>query len=139
MIFMHRQVSGPAANEVVDHINHNTLDNRRKNLRNVSQRANLQHVNPSKKTSRYRWVSQEKRLKTWRVCVHPQGGKRPACRMAGFRNEHAAAFAANCAMSHFFPNDTLNQIPADKTPADADKIALKAFAACGQWEDAYLL
>lgn len=40
VIFLHREIMGCPENRVVDHINHNKLDNRRSNLRIVSKSAN---------------------------------------------------------------------------------------------------
>lgn len=40
-IFMHRTIAGATAGEYVDHINHNTLDNRQCNLRVGTQRDNM--------------------------------------------------------------------------------------------------
>jgi hypothetical protein len=42
-IYLHRVIANPADNEVVDHKNHDGLDNRRANLRNCTQGANLQN------------------------------------------------------------------------------------------------
>jgi hypothetical protein len=40
-VYMHRQIMAPARGLVVDHINHDTLDNRRDNLRVCTQKQNL--------------------------------------------------------------------------------------------------
>lgn len=42
-IRMHRFITTPLDSEVVDHINHNTLDNRRENLRVCTQAENCQN------------------------------------------------------------------------------------------------
>ena len=41
LIMMHRLIMNAPAGKVVDHLNHNTLDNRKKNLRIVTQHENL--------------------------------------------------------------------------------------------------
>ncbi len=40
-IFMHRKIMNQPADKVIDHINHNGLDNRRSNLRIVTQEQNV--------------------------------------------------------------------------------------------------
>lgn len=45
-IYMHRQISNAAKEDVVDHINRNTLDNRRGNLRNTTNSHNEQNKEP---------------------------------------------------------------------------------------------
>ena len=56
-ISMHREIAKPLPDEFVDHINHNTLDNRRENLRTVSHRENMLNRLPvSTSSSRYKGV-----------------------------------------------------------------------------------
>lgn len=43
-IRMHREICSASPSQVVDHINGNTLDNRRENLRAVSNAENLQNI-----------------------------------------------------------------------------------------------
>ena len=43
MILMHRQIMQPAPGLVVDHINHDPLDNTRANLRTCTQRENMKN------------------------------------------------------------------------------------------------
>ena len=133
-LYMHRAIVCAGPGEVVDHQNHRTIDNRKRNLRAVSMRANLQHVNTRKKSSQYRWVSKEKRLKVWQASVHPRGGGYKRCRLGSFRNEVEAAVAANAAMSHLFPGDELNQIPASEMPMNAHEIKLAALERVIAWE-----
>jgi hypothetical protein len=45
-IYMHRLITGASNFLVVDHINHNTLDNRRDNLRVCTQKENLYNRKP---------------------------------------------------------------------------------------------
>lgn len=43
-ILLHRHLMSPAADEVVDHLNRDTLDNRRANLRVCTQRENIRNT-----------------------------------------------------------------------------------------------
>lgn len=51
-IKMHRLIMGLVHGDgkVVDHINHDTLDNRRENLRVCTHKENMQNINPSKRS-----------------------------------------------------------------------------------------
>lgn len=65
-IRMHRLILNPPKNMQVDHINHNKLDNRRCNLRIVTNQENQFNRNPSKNnTSGYVGVSYNKECKKW--------------------------------------------------------------------------
>ena len=57
-IRMHRQIMHPPDHLVIDHINHDGLDNRRANLRIVTSRQNLLNCKrrPRGQSSRYRGV-----------------------------------------------------------------------------------
>jgi hypothetical protein len=51
IVRMHREVCKPAEGMVVDHINGNTLDNRRSNLRELSRGDNSRHVTKPARSS----------------------------------------------------------------------------------------
>jgi hypothetical protein len=54
-LLMHRLIMKPQKDEVVDHINHNPLDNRKANLRVCSRKENARNRKREKtKTSRYK-------------------------------------------------------------------------------------
>lgn len=50
-IWMHREISNPPEHLEVDHINRNTLDNRKKNLRHVTHKQNMQNQGLRKNNS----------------------------------------------------------------------------------------
>ena len=52
---LHRWIANPPKNMVVDHINHNTLDNRKSNLRVVTQSENKQNTKSPKITGVYKY------------------------------------------------------------------------------------
>jgi hypothetical protein len=69
-VMLHRYLLNPAVGMVVDHVNHNTLDNRRKNIRVITQAQNTQnkkHLTKSK--SGFRNVAWNNRLSKWRVKI----------------------------------------------------------------------
>ncbi len=73
-ILMHRQIMNPPAGLEVDHINHNGLDNRRCNLRNVTRTQNAQNQLPrSGGSSQYKGVHRNKGNKKWTVSIGANG------------------------------------------------------------------
>jgi hypothetical protein len=75
---MHREVINPPAHLDVDHINHNGLDNRKANLRPVTQAQNCLN-RPYKiykkkiSSSKYKGVTWHKRMKKWTAQICYQG------------------------------------------------------------------
>ncbi|GMA50168.1 hypothetical protein GCM10025857_15250 [Alicyclobacillus contaminans] len=66
-LYLHRLVVDAPPGMVVDHINHNTLDNRKSNLRIVTNAENLQNTRGAQKnsTTGIRGVSWHKKQKKW--------------------------------------------------------------------------
>lgn len=63
---MHRLILRVKKGQITDHINHDTLDNRRVNLRRCTNAQNLQNQLPRKNTSsKYKGVSWYKSNKKW--------------------------------------------------------------------------
>jgi len=68
-VLMHRVILGAEKGQVVDHKNHNGLDNRRENLRLCSSQQNNFNTRPLRGTSKYKGVSLEKRTGRWRAFI----------------------------------------------------------------------
>lgn len=88
---MHRFITQPEPALVVDHANHNGLDNRRQNLRVVSRGANclnLSGPNPNNVHSGLRGVRLNPRTNKWIAAVRVEGKDR---RLGTFTNKHEAA------------------------------------------------
>jgi hypothetical protein len=70
-IKMHRQITNAPDHLVVDHIDHNGLNNRNTNLRNATFTQNCQNQRRlSHKTSKYKGVHWNKRQKKWAAQIH---------------------------------------------------------------------
>lgn len=61
----HSVLLNPAGGLIVDHINHDGLDNRRENLRVCTKGENLRNKIPTKATSNYKGVSWHKQSQKW--------------------------------------------------------------------------
>lgn len=94
---MHREIMGNPAGLDIDHINHNTLDNRRCNLRVASRSQNA--ANCKGRGNKYKgvWWDEEKQRWRARITVNYQGYN-----LGRFDNEEDAAIAYNVAAQLFF-------------------------------------
>jgi hypothetical protein len=73
-IWMHREVMPAPKGMVVDHINHNTLDNRWVNLRPATKLQNMYNRSKRKNTSsRYKGVHWHEYAKKWRAGIRVNG------------------------------------------------------------------
>ncbi len=88
---MHRQIMAAPDHLVVDHIDHNGLNNTRANLRLCTSAQNLCNaLPPANASSRYKGVSWEKRRKNWRVVIQFNN---KTYHLGHFKNEIEAAKA----------------------------------------------
>lgn len=95
-IIMHRLILGVTNGLFVDHINGDTLDNRRCNLRPATASQNRANAGKSKSSasSKYRGVSWKKRDRRWQAQIFHKG----ACHFLGyFLTEEEAARAYDAA------------------------------------------
>ena len=95
MISMHRQIVGAKVGEFVDHINGDTFDNRRDNLRIASAWGNSTNRRKAREgSSRFKGVSWDSRAGKWRAGIKA-GGKNVS--IGTFDDEVVAAHAYDAA------------------------------------------
>ena len=107
----HRLIIETQNGLVTDHINGNKLDNRKSNLRLVTQSQNCQNqsIRKSKKTSKFKGVCWHKNNKTWTAYI--TGTPSKIKHLGSFKSEQVAAEAYNKAARILFKeNARLNQI-----------------------------
>lgn len=68
-VILHRLILDAPKDRIVDHINGNTLDNRRKNLRLASYSQNAANSGPRPGSSQYKGVSWRTRNKIWKASI----------------------------------------------------------------------
>ncbi len=93
---MHRQIMNAPSDKVVDHKNRNGLDNRKENLRLVSQQENNWNSErgANKGSSKYKGVNYDKAHQKYRATLCHNGGK---IHLGYFENESDAAKAYDAA------------------------------------------
>lgn len=99
-IRMHRVIMGSPPGDV-DHINRNSLDNRRENLRAVTHTQNLFNSGAHKNnTSGFKGVSFSNRDRKWRAEIRIGAGRRLSLGYFDTAQDAAAAYAKAAAQHH---------------------------------------
>ena len=99
-IYMHRLIINCQENKFVDHINHNSLDNRKSNLRVCTQKENRRNSKSNKNSSsKFKGVTWHKRNKKW---VSQIRTNKKNIWLGLFENEIDAALVYNGAAKYLF-------------------------------------
>lgn len=109
-VAMSRLIMNFPKNKFVDHINGDSLDNRRSNLRIVTRNQNAQNRRKKIKstTSKYKGVHKRSQYNYWLSFIHVNGKKIP---LGKFMSEKKAAIAYNkAALEHHGEYACLNKI-----------------------------
>lgn len=101
MQFMHRFIMNFPKGLLIDHKNHNTLDNRKSNLRICTCAENNMNKLPFKRktTSKYKGVYWDRGRKKWRAHIRPNNKH---LNLGRFINEISAAFAYDKAAKKYY-------------------------------------
>jgi hypothetical protein len=93
-VWMHRIINNTPAELKTDHIDGDRLDNRKENLRSVTQSENSQNSGKwgKNKTSKYKGVNFHKRDGIWQAAITANGVRK---HIGQFQTEEAAALAYN--------------------------------------------
>ena len=109
---VHRLVMSEPINMEVDHINHNTLDNRKENLRLVTHRQNMRNqLSRTKKagrSSQYKGVCWVTGRKKWKAQCRMKNGKNKCIGHYLDEKEAAKAFDRFAAKEHGIEHEYLN-------------------------------
>jgi hypothetical protein len=118
---MHRLILNASESQFVDHINGDTLDNRRSNLRFCTDAENQQNTSSRGGTSRFKGVSWFQRDAKWRVAFNWRG----TTHFIGYySDEIEAAYAYNEAVTKICEGFArLNQIPQCGTESGTESVA----------------
>jgi hypothetical protein len=110
--FIHRVIMEPLPGMVVDHINHDILDNRKANLRICTHQQNQWNTRPSGRHNKqhgYKGVRLMKGRKCWRARIYLNGKQ---IHIGCFTTQIEAALAYNeCAKKYYGEFACLNEIP----------------------------
>lgn len=106
---LHRFILGAPSNLQVDHVNGDGLDNRKANLRLVTNKEQAQNLRKQRNvSSRYRGVCWYKSRQKWLAMIRVDGQQR---HLGYFDSEDAAGRAARAARDQFFTHSVESRHP----------------------------
>lgn len=110
---MHQEIMGAAEGKVIDHINHNGLDNRKANLRfaTVQQNTRNQRKSRGNYSSQYKGVAWSKSRKKWWTRITLNGR---VIFVGHFNDEKAAAMAYDAKAKELFGDYAALNLPSSK-------------------------
>jgi len=115
LIYMHQEIIDVPEGMVVDHINHDGMDNRRANLRAATYSQNLcnRKKRSGAKSSKYKGVSWKKKNRKWVARI---GFEKKTIHLGYFHNEIDAAKAYDTAAKKYFGEFACLNFPQDIRP-----------------------
>lgn len=108
---LHRLITDAKRGEIVDHVNGNTLDNRRQNLRIVSHQQNAINQSGHRiSTSKYKGVFWNQEKGKWQATIKHDG---KTIHLGWYKIEREAAIAYNAAAKVLFREYRRNNVVTD--------------------------
>jgi hypothetical protein len=110
---MHQAIIGDVEGKIIDHINHNGLDNRKANLRFATMQQNSWNQRKSRGnySSRYKGVAWSKSRKKWRTRITLNGR---VIFIGHFDDERTAAMAYDARAKELFGDYAAPNLPSSK-------------------------
>jgi len=116
VVLMHRAIMNAPEGTVVDHINHNSLNNRRTNLRLCTQKQNSRSARPSRRaTSRFKGVYFCRRTGKWLATIGYEG---KTIHLGSFDDEIEAAKAYDRKARELFGEFAYLNFPEEEQAGD---------------------
>lgn len=112
-LLMHRHLVNAAPGQFVDHINGDTLDNRRMNLRLCTNAENIRNMRIRGGSSRFKGVYLDKSSNDWRAQIMHNYKKQ---NLGNFKSEEDAARAYDAAALRLFGEFARLNFPAGGSP-----------------------
>jgi len=107
-VLMHRVIMNTPENLIVDHIDHNSLNNQKSNLRNCTHSQNAQNMKLYCEGIFHKGISWDKVNEKWKAYIRVNG---KLIHLGRFKDEENAARAYNTAATKYFGEFAyLNQI-----------------------------